>query len=147
MKRIWLLFLFLSLPVLPLFSAESFNFDDQAEVDLRDLIYFISWIQSGYSTNPETIVGRAKEIYPDAQGPLVRRPDNSKDDLNGDGIADLKDMIMMIAWIQASKTNNFSTIEARALEILSNAGRLSKLPGTPIGDSSFSTTITGIQTD
>lgn len=129
------------------FAEEAFNFDDKPATDLIDMIYFISWIQSGYSNDSSIVVARATEIYSLAKGPLVRLPNNVKDDLNGDNVADLKDLIMMIAWIQASNTTNFNTVEARALEILSTAGSLSKLPGTPIGDSSFSTTITGIQTD
>lgn len=129
------------------YSEEAFNFDDKPSTDLIDMIYFISWIQSGYSNNQATVVARATEIYSPATGPLLRLPDNSKDDLNGDNVADLKDLILMIAWIQANSSTSFNTVEARALEILNSVGSLSKLPGTPIGDSTFSTTITGIQTD
>lgn len=129
------------------FAEVAFNFDNNDSIDLNDLIYFISWLQADKTTNSTTVLGRAQEIYSPAQGPLVRLPDNSKEDLDGNGVADLKDLILMIAWLQADKTSSFSTVEGRAKEIYSTVDNLYKLPGTPIGDSTFSTTITGIKTD
>ena len=139
------LFLFFSASVQAEESA--FNFDNNSELDLADLIYFISWLQAEKTTDSNTIVARATEIYSLAQGPLSRVPDDIKDDLDADGVASLNDLILMIAWLQAEKTTDFSVVEGRAKEIYSSVGSLSKLPGTPIGTASFTTTITGITTD
>jgi hypothetical protein len=148
MKKVFVFTLAFMLFIAGTLRAENaFNFDSNSEVDLADLIYFISWLQAEKTTNSTTVVNRATEIYSLAQGPLTRVPDDVKDDLDGDGVADLNDLILMIAWLQAEKTTSFSTVVARAKEIYSNVDFLSKLPGTPIGDSSFTTTITGITTD
>lgn len=147
MKRCFLVCLFMCGLIPQLLAQNSFNFDTASDVDIKDLIYYISWLQAEKTSNVSTVVARAMEIYPAASGPLSRLPDVSSDDLNGDGVADIKDLIFMIAWMQAEKISDFTVVENRALEIWNGVGSLSKLPGTPIGDSTVPVTITGIQVD
>ncbi len=147
MKKIVLTFVLMALLTNSLFAEETFKFGTATSIELKDLIYFISWLQADKTDSTTTVLARAQEIYTSASGPLSRLPANLKDDLNGDGVADIKDLIFMIAWWQADKTNDFAVVEARAKEIMSSLSGLSKLPGTPLGSSSFSTTITGIVAD
>ncbi len=147
MKKCLLVCLFLCGLMPQLFAQTAFNFDTASDIDIKDLIYYISWLQAEKTSNVSTVVARAMEIYPAASGPLSRLPDESSDDLNGDGVADIKDLIFMISWIQAEKISDFTIVENRALEIWNGVGSLSKLPGTPIGGSTVPVTITGIQLD
>lgn len=141
-------FLLLLVVMSSIASAEvTFKFDTETEIGLKDLIYYISWMQADKTESTTIILARAQEIMPSASGPLSRFPGDLKDDLNGDDVADIKDLVFMIAWWQADKTTDFSIVEARAKEIMASINGLYKLPGTPIGSSSFSTTITGIVAD
>lgn len=131
----------------PIWAQSVFNFDVSSSVDIKDLVYFISWLQAEQTGSVEVVVARAKEIFPEASGPLTRLPSLAYEDINDDGLVDVKDLVLFIAWLQAEQTSVFSVVENRALEIYSTVGRLSKLPGTPIGDSKVPITITGIQVD
>lgn len=144
-----LLFLFISLTV----SAEQVcDFDGNNTVDLKDVAYLLAWYQSGgsaVSPSKTLVTAVASELLSAATGPLTRLPSESVDDLSGDGLIDLNDVALMLAWYQSGGQSNssFSLVESIAQELLSSANFISKFPGTPIGDSSFTTTITGITTD
>ncbi len=56
-------------------------------------------------------------------------------DFNGDGVVDIHDLIFLIAWLQAEKTNQLSVVQARAQEIYSNVKLpLAVLPSDSIED-------------
>lgn len=123
------------------------DFDGDGAVAIKDVVYELAWMQTGKSSDVSTIEARAKEIYAEASGSITRLPIDMTDDISGDSIITIDDIVLTLGWIQTSKSSDSSLVEARAKEILSTVGYLSKSPEMEIGSSTVPVTITGIQTD
>jgi hypothetical protein len=147
MKKIFLLlmvFAFLS----PVLHAElAGDLDGDGTITLNDIAYFMAWFMKGRTTDQALVVSTATSLYSSATGPIVRLPDASKDNFYGDNSISLNDIAIMMAYFMKGRTTDFSVVQSQAIQLYSTADFVSKLPGTPIGDSSFTTTITGITTD
>jgi hypothetical protein len=126
-------------------AAMSGDFDGDNFVTLKDIAYGLAFYLNSSATTA-TLPGYADDFYAQATGPVSRLPDGIIDDFNGDAGFGLGDIAVMLAhYLSSSKV--FDSVESAANGYFSRTGALYKLPGTPTGDSSFSTTITGIQTD
>lgn len=121
------------------------DFDGDQEITLKDVAYALAYALDN-SLTLTTLPGSADNIYSKATGPVSRLPDTVKDNFDSNDGFGLGDVAALLAFYLASD-KSFSAVETSTVTIYSKASSLYKLPGTPIGDSSFSTTITGIQTD
>ncbi len=163
MKKLILFVLVLVCSTSVLFAeAVVCNFSSDELISSDDAAILLAWRTEYniFKLNPNKIVtienvqNRASVIL--KRDVLVSRlPDLSYDvlsDHSGEIVSD--DIAYLLAFITEQniatlkkQAVDFSNVETRAQNIISLTYSLSKLPGTPIGDSSFTTTITGIQTD
>lgn len=159
-KFLVLLFLFFGFSA----NAQSLvvcNFNDDNAVNTDDAAILIAWrtensffIKTGTPVTIANVEKRASDMMGKTIS-VARLPDPVKDRLSDQNTGiQIDDIAYLLAFITensfAIKTGTsvvFNSVATRASNIISLSYSLSKLPGTPIGDSSFSTTITGIQTD
>ncbi len=114
-------------------SSMRSDFDGDGAVALNDVVYLLAWYQTGKSTDKTAIANRAKEILASAAGPVVNVPADITDDVNGDGKADLNDIVLTLAWYQAGKSNDATVVKSRASEILSSVtGTVTSFPGEKV---------------
>jgi len=140
------------------FAETTFDFDNSNSLDDKDLAIFIGWkqlVNAGVSSSQITtdmVLQVAKPILSSVTA-VSRLPDLTKDNLSDEAInaLDDQDIAFFIAYNQlifAGVTNfSFSNVESVAANLIAPTANLGKFPGTPIGGSSFSTTITGIEAD
>lgn len=140
-------------------SAEvAFDFDGSNTLDDKDLAIMIGWKQlvnagvPSASITTTVVLGVAQKILASVSS-VSRLPDTAKDNLSTEGTAALddQDLAYFISYNQLKNagvtTFTFSSIETVASKLITLTTGLGKLPGTAIGDSTFSTTITGITAD
>jgi hypothetical protein len=147
LKKIFVFFIVFTL-ISSCCSAEvAGDLDGNGSITVEDIAYFMAWFIKGRTTDKSVVVNRAKELYPNATGPVVRLPDPAKDNFFGKDSVSLNDIAILMAFFMKGRTSDFSAVQIQANNLYSGTDFVSKLPGTPIGDSSFTTTITGITTD
>ncbi len=137
------------------------DFDGDNSIKTSDAAILLAWIiesnykikDPGYLVTESNVQIRAENML-DTNVVVSRLPDSEDLLADSNGDLSLTDAAYLLAFIVennfAIKTGGvvrFDSVSIRAAGILSLSASLSKLPGTPIGDSSFSTTITGITTD
>lgn len=162
MFRFFFLLVFLVIsPGLLQAAALTCNFDDDENINSKDTAIIMAW-RTEYNlatfknveVKLEDVEKRASSIL--SQNIVVSRlPNQVRDKLaDEDKIISTGDIVYLMAYVVEKNIADFkkipvsfSNVEFRAQSSYSNLAPLSKLPGTPIGDSGFSTTITGIQTD
>ncbi|OGK08200.1 MAG: hypothetical protein A2W80_11415 [Candidatus Riflebacteria bacterium GWC2_50_8] len=157
-KTLLLLFVFLLGSCVSSFAEIAFDFDNSNSLDDKDLAIFIGWKQlinagvlSSQITN-DMVLQVANPILSSVTA-VSRLPALVKDNLSNEAtdVLDDQDIAFFIAYNQlifAGVTNfSFSNVEAVAANLIAPTANLGKFPGTPIGSSSFSTTITGIVAD
>jgi hypothetical protein len=159
----FLLFLMIICSVSMVYGAEyvcDFNGDDTAND--TDLIVLLAYIQTKglaeldiATLDIATVQASARSLLGDQTLVVSRLPD-SNDDLENSVPGDIgdNDLIIFLAYLQTKGlaeldivTLDFSSVEDSASGLLGKAVGLGKFPGTPIGDSSFTTTITDIDPD
>lgn len=140
-------------------SAEvAFDFDGNSTLDDKDLAIMIGWkqlVNAGVSAGDITtdvVRGVAGQILSSVTS-VARIPDVTKDNLSTEGTAALddEDIAYFISFKQLENAGltsfSFANVETIASQLITLTNNLGKFPGTPLGDSSFTTTITGITTD
>jgi hypothetical protein len=147
LKKIALIFIALIL-IHPCLAVElSGDLDGNGTITLEDIAYFMGWFMKGRPSDPTVIVEAAEGLYPSATGPITRIPDPEKEDFFGKSSLSLNDIAIAMAYFMKGRTTDFSAVETQANNLYPGTDFVSKLPGTPIGTASFTTTITGITTD
>lgn len=158
MKKVLFVSLVLLLSCSVLFAETAFDFDNSSSLDDKDLAIFIGWkqlVNAGVSTSQITtdlVLQAAKPILTSVST-VSRLPELAKDNLSNEATnaLDDQDIAFFIAYNQlvfAGVSNfTFTNVETVAGNLITLTTKLGKFPGTPIGDSSFSSTITGIQVD
>jgi hypothetical protein len=140
-------------------SAEvAFDLDGNSALDDKDLAIMIGWKQlvnagvSAGSITTDVVLGVASQILSSVTV-VSRIPDVAKDNLSTESTAALddEDIAYFISFKQLENAGitsfTFANVETIASQLITLTNNLGKLPGTPLGDSTFTTTITGITTD
>jgi len=123
------------------------DFDGNGIINLEDVAYFMAWFIKGRTSDTTVVVNAAKQLYAPADGPIVRLPSLAKDSFAGGSSLNLNDIAIMMGYFVKGRSTDFSVVLSAAVSLYSEVSFVSKLPGTPLGSSSFSTTITGIEAD
>lgn len=123
------------------------DFDGDGQVTLKDIAYYMAWISKNRTTNVDSVLTEATRLYAPATGPIVRLPSAASDAFTGNDLPGLSDVAIMMGWISKNRTNNFNVVLTESAALFSGVKNIYKLPATPVGDSSFSTTIDGITAD
>jgi hypothetical protein len=111
------------------------DFNNDGVVNLSDVVYMLAWYQlSPANRTAQNVKTRATTILSSVTGDVVYLPDTSIDDLNGDGLVNLSDVVMALAWYQLSVANRTeSGVLSRALNILANvSGSVQSMPGVTV---------------
>lgn len=136
----------------------AFDFDGSSSLDDKDLAIMIGWkqlVNAGVASNLITtsvVLSSAQQILSSVTT-VSRLPDVNKDNLSTEGTAALddQDLAYFISFKQLQNAGltsfTFANVESVAGQLITLSTNLGKLPGTAIGDSSFTTTITGITAD
>jgi len=158
MKKVLFVFLVLVLCGTVSFAETAFDFDNSSSLDDKDLAIFIAWkqlVNAGVDSSQITtalVLQAAKPILTSVST-VSRLPDLARDNLSNESTnaLDDQDIAYFIAYNQLVFANapnfTFTDVETVAGNLLTLTTKLGKFPGTPIGDSTFSTTVTGIQVD
>ncbi|GAB4273725.1 MAG: hypothetical protein Kow0029_13550 [Candidatus Rifleibacteriota bacterium] len=158
MKKFALFVLFVVLlGGLPVYAEVSFDFDGNSTLDDRDLAIMIGWkqlVNAGVDTSLITtsaVQSVASQILSSVTT-VSRLPDVEKDNLSTESTAvlDDQDIAYFISYkqlVNAGVTNfSFANVESVASQLINLTTNLGKFPGTTIGNSTLTTTITGITT-
>jgi hypothetical protein len=132
-------------PAICIGSDLSCDFDSDQNITSSDIAILAAWIQSRKSDDKQFVQDLARSyISTVVVDRLPGNTDKLEDSVENIGTNDLG---FLAAYLQTRKSTDFSFVESMAYSIMSKSLDLSKLPGTPIGTASFTTTITGITTD
>ena len=144
--KIWLFclaLLCLSPSVLPAADVAC-DFDGDKLITSKESAILTAWLNLRRSSDMVAVQNRARLLY-GSDLTVVRLPSDTDKIEYASTIVGSTDKSLLVAYLNLRKTSDFSSVQQRANLLLGKAVRLSKLPGSLIGDSTVPVTITGIQ--
>jgi len=111
------------------------DFNNDGVVNLSDVVYMLAWYQlSAANRTTANVKTRAQAILASVTGDVVYLPNTAIDDVNGDGLVNLSDVVMALAWYQLSVANRTeSGVLTRAKSILGSVtGSVTSMPGISV---------------
>ncbi|MBF0498847.1 MAG: carboxypeptidase regulatory-like domain-containing protein [Candidatus Riflebacteria bacterium] len=118
-------------------TRKRFDIDGDGTFTADDVILTLAWIQTRRSTDQTKILARAQELLSTVKGPAAYVPSNTDEDLTSNGMCDVNDVVLALAYIQARRSTDAAKVQARAVEILSTMNEtLTRFPEEPVTISS-----------
>ncbi len=122
------------------------DFDGDKLITSKDSAILTAWLNLRRSDDVVAVQSRARLLY-GSDLTVVRLPSDTDKIEDASTIVGSTDKSLLVAYLNLRKTSDFASVQERANLLLGKVVRLSKLPGSPIGDSTVPVTITGIQVD
>lgn len=123
------------------------DFDGDKLITSRDSAILTAWLKLRRPNDLAAVESRARLLSGSSDLTVARLPSNIDKIEDASTIVGSADKSLLVAYLNLRKTSNFASVLERAKLLLGTAVRLSKLPGSPIGDSTVPVKVEGIQVD
>lgn len=122
------------------------DFDGDTMITSKDSAILTAWLNLRRYNDVAAVQARARLLY-GSDLTVVRLPTTFDKLEDAATIVGSTDKSLLTAYLNLRKISDFTSVQERAKLLLGEVVRLSKLPGSPVGDSTVPVTITGIQVD